>query len=191
MPIKLKKVVFLTYAGYKLALTSTMSDVRFGENNEINSIYNVSATEVKFTGMSDQEKQLYRLVRWNRLWLVLLILLVLGFTGLFCVKKVLKNVYSLHVAWHGDALHVYSGKDGPFVITHLVKLGNSEYAAAQLPHPVTIIDSRGHYFSKVDIESLEWIGTSGKQQSPPAVGTDVKAFYFIPLETEPTSRKKY
>ena len=143
--------------------------------------------------MSNQEKQIYRLIRWNRFWLFLFLFLAIAFAGLLYARSVLKDIHSLHVAWRGDALHVYSAKDGHFVITHLVKLSSpqGEYAAAQLPRPVTIIESRGHYFSKADIEGLEWIGISGEEQPPPAVGADVKVFYFIPKETESISGRKY
>ena len=141
--------------------------------------------------MSNQDKQILRLIRWNRFWLLVLWLLLLALGCLFCVKSVIKNirkdVYSLRATWHGNTLHVHSVKDGPFVVTHLVKLRSphGEYAAAQLPSPITIIDSRGHYFSKAEIDSLEWIGISGEEQVPPAVGAKVETFYFIPLETAP------
>ncbi len=136
---------------------------------------------------TSQEKHITRLVWWNRLWLILLLLIFLGFAARFYVKSVLKDIYSLNVEWSGDTLHVFSVKDGPFVVTHLVKLRSrdGEYAAALLPDPVTIIDSRGHHFSKADIDRLEWIGTSGEKQAAPTVGAKVKAFYFIPLETAP------
>lgn len=141
--------------------------------------------------ISNQEKQTLHLIRRNRFWLLMLWLLVLAIGALFCLNIALKNIhkdiYSLRAAWHGDTLHLVSAKDGPFMVTHLVKLrsSESEYAIAQLPQPVTIIDSRGHYFSKADIDGLTWIGFSGKEQPPPAVGAEVRALYFIPLETAP------
>jgi hypothetical protein len=133
--------------------------------------------------MTAQDKQIVRLIRWNRLWLLVLLLLLLAAVARFYYNSVIKDVYSLHATWGGNTLHVHSAKDGPFVVTHLVKL--EEYAVAQLPRPITIIDSRGHYFSKSDIDKLDWIGSQGDKQAPPAVGTDVKAFYFVPLETAP------
>lgn len=105
------------------------------------------------------------------------------------IHKIREDVYALGASWQNDALHVYSAKDGPFVVTHLYQPRSDSRGSsvAQLPEPVTIIDSSGHYFTLTEIRALKWVGASGGKASPPSPGTEVKAFYWVPKETESTS----
>jgi hypothetical protein len=117
--------------------------------------------------------------------LVVALLICLGFVFL---QHAVHEVHRLRVMWDGDNVHVFSASDGPFVMTHLARMrdGTNEYAVAQLPSPVTIIDSRGERFSAGFIDSLTWITPSGSTSAPPAVGSPMKAFYYIPEQTEVT-----
>ncbi|WP_146397761.1 hypothetical protein [Pseudobythopirellula maris] len=69
-------------------------------------------------------------------------------------------------------------------MTHLVAYQSDGYwrAVAQLPRPVTIIDSRGHHFGRAQIDSLEWIDIAGEVKAPPATGEPVGVMYLAPIE---------
>ncbi|MFO1488422.1 MAG: hypothetical protein U1F65_08085 [Verrucomicrobiota bacterium] len=116
----------------------------------------------------------------------LLGILLLACVVVALVRYTIQKTYRLKATWRGESLKIYSAKDGPWVVTHLVKMrdGTNEYAVAQLPSPVTIIDSRGEYFSTGVIQSLTWITRSGSTSAPPVVGHPMKAFYFVPEQTE-------
>ena len=118
----------------------------------------------------------------------LLVLALLGGVVLILARQQLHEFERPHVAWDKDSLYLYSAKDGPLFITHLVKLqaGTNEYAVAQLPVPVTVIDSRGQLFSTGLMHSLTWVTLSGATTAPPVVGHPMKAFYFVPEQTKPT-----
>jgi hypothetical protein len=119
----------------------------------------------------------------------LIVLLTIGFLAVAAIAVVrhqMTEMFRPKAAWGTSTLHVYSAKDGPWIITHLIKLrdGTNEYAVAQLPAPVTIIDSRGEHFTTNFLQSLTWITHSGDTSAPPAVGHPMKAFYFVPEESQ-------
>jgi hypothetical protein len=118
----------------------------------------------------------------------LFVIALLACVSVVFVRHQKHEVYRLRAAWGAESLHIYSAKDGPWVITHLVKMraGTNEYAVAQLPSPVTIIDSRGERFSTGFIHSLTWVTPSGSTSAPPLVGHPMSAFYFVPEQTETT-----
>jgi hypothetical protein len=119
---------------------------------------------------------------------VLTTLLTIAFVGVVAVAVVrhqMTEMFRPKADWRASTLHVYSAKDGPWVITHLIKLrdGTNEYAVAQLPTPATIIDSRGEHFTTNFLQSLSWITHSGTTSSPPVIGHPMKVFYFVPEES--------
>ena len=119
---------------------------------------------------------------------VAIILLSVAFVaalGVVIVRQKFTETFRPRTAWGTGSLHICSPKDGPWVVTHLVKLpdGTNEYAIAQLPSPATIIDSRGEHFTTNFLQSLTWITHSGSTSAPPAIGHPMKAFYFVPEET--------
>ncbi|MDD5141598.1 MAG: hypothetical protein PHY43_15215 [Verrucomicrobiales bacterium] len=118
----------------------------------------------------------------------LLAIAMLVYIGVIFVQYVVHKTYQLKAAWDAESLHIYSAKDGPWVITHLVKMraGTNEYAVAQLPSPVTVIDSRGEHFSIGFINSLTWITPSGSTSAPPVIGYPMRAYYLVPEQTETT-----
>ena len=137
----------------------------------------------------DPNEQLLRRVNRHTIILVVILCCILGFAGSAFLLHLKASVLSLRLSWMGEDLKVYSPKDGPFVVTHLFQpwSGTQECSVATLPVPVTIIDSRGHYFSREELHALTWIGASGRTNSPPPVGRHVKAFYWVPKETDRTS----
>jgi len=136
--------------------------------------------------MSDPTKAMRRRLNRHTIGLVLVACCIVAVAGVSLLHRVHEDIAALQLSWMGDRLKVYSSKDGPFVVTHLFQpwSGSRESSVALLPEPVTIIDSRGHQFSHADIQSLTWVGTSGKTAPPPLVGTDLKAFYWVPQETD-------
>lgn len=118
----------------------------------------------------------------------LIVVLTIGFLAVAAIAVVrhqMTEMFRPKAAWGTSTLDVYSAKDGPWVITHLIKLrdGTNEYAVAQLPSPATIIDSRGEHFTTNFLRSLTWITRSGDTSAPPEVGQPMKAFYFVPQES--------
>ena len=118
----------------------------------------------------------------------LLAIALLGCVVFIIARQQIQEFERPRVSWGTDYLQIYSAKDGPLFITHLVKLqaGTNEYAVAQLPVPVTVIDSRGQLFSTGLMHSHTWVTPSGATTAPPVVGHPMKAFYFVPEQTKPT-----
>jgi hypothetical protein len=118
--------------------------------------------------------------------IVLLSIVVIAAAGTLIVRQLSAETFRPRAAWRTDSLHIYSAKDGPWVVTHLIKLpsGTNEYAVAQLPSPATIIDSRGEHFTSNFLQSLTWITHSGSTAAPPVIGHPMKAFYLVPQETK-------
>lgn len=139
--------------------------------------------------MSDSKEPMpYRLNK-RTIILAFVVCCIVAGAGARFLHTVHESTSALRLSWTDHGLKVYSAKDGPFVLTHLFQpwSGSRESSVAQLPEPVTIIDSRGHYFTHAEIQALAWIGASGCTNSPPSAGTDLKAFYLVPRATDPTS----
>jgi hypothetical protein len=119
----------------------------------------------------------YKITIW------ILALVALGASACLIIYGMTQHVSRLQASWDGDSLHIYSAKDGPWIVTHLVQLRpNSRFydSIAQLPVPVTIIDSRGEHFPLGSMQSLPWIDHSGARVAPPKAGQPMSAFYFAP-----------
>jgi hypothetical protein len=121
-----------------------------------------------------------------RVFIGLIILVMLVTAGILLLRTTFENMYQLSADWSGEQIHVYSMSDGPWLVTHLVAYQTNGYywrAIAQLPSPVTITDSAGHYFSRQEIDKLQWVDTKGEKEAPPAVGENVGVMYIIPAES--------
>jgi len=140
--------------------------------------------------MTDQQAGIYRRLNLHTVILVILVFAVLIVSGRTLFRGALAQLHTLSLYWSGDELHAYSAKDGPYVVTHLFQPGSSsqQRSVAQLSNPVTIIDSSGHYFTYEEIQALTWVGSSGDTISPPAVGAEIKALYWIPRQTDRASQ---
>ena len=138
--------------------------------------------------MSTDDQQLRRLLVWNRVWIGLAVLLMLGLVGRWGLQQVHDEHYALRVSWteEGD-LRFRSPSDGPFIVTHLVKVEPVEptRSVAKLREPIVIIDSWGATLKKSEFESLTWLSYLGEPHPSPAAGTKLIAFYYRPLQTEP------
>ena len=121
----------------------------------------------------------------QKVLIAMLTIAFLAVMAILVVRRQMTEMFRPKVDWRTSTLHVWSAKDGPWVITHLIKLrdGTNEYAIAQLPSPATIIDSRGEHFTTNFLQSLPWITHSGATSPPPVIGHPMKAFYFVPEES--------
>jgi hypothetical protein len=144
--------------------------------------------------MKANDNQLRRLMLWNRFWLGLFMVLLVGGGGLSWfnrfVDNVDNNVRALKVSWIADGgIKFSSSSDGPFVVTHLVKVARSEQekSVARLSQPIVIVDSAGATLSKSEFDKLSWHGYQGDAQSSPAAGTAITAFYYKPVVTKPST----
>jgi hypothetical protein len=120
---------------------------------------------------------------------ITLLIVALGvWWGIRFVQQSLQQEQRLRAFWTPTGLRILSTKDGPWVVTHLVKKRSEqeEFAVAQLPTPVTIIDSRGEFFTTNILYSLTWISPHGDKVAPPREGQPMSAYYYVPLETEAT-----
>ena len=103
--------------------------------------------------------------------------------GWILFRDIEQRTFRLRVSWTNNNLHICSAKDGPWIVTHLVQMRpNSRFydSVAQLPTPLTIIDSRGEYFPLQAMQSLSWVDHSGAQVAAPKPGQPMSAFYFVP-----------
>ena len=139
--------------------------------------------------VSKDSQQLRRLVIWNRIWIGLAVLLTLSLAGRWVDQQIFTEIHKLHITWtaQGD-LDFSSLSDGPFIVTHLVKVQPIEPtpSVAELPIPIVIIDSAGAILKKSDFESLSWFSYLHEPHPAPIAGTQVIAFYYRPLRTGPT-----
>jgi hypothetical protein len=118
--------------------------------------------------------------------IILLTATLLIAAGVVTIRHQIAEEFRPKATWGTETLHLWSAKDGPWIITHLVKLreGTNEYAVARLPCPALVIDSRGEIFTTNFLQSLDWITHSGTTSSPPTYGHPMKAFYFVPEATK-------
>ncbi len=131
-----------------------------------------------------------QVVFWNRIWLGLLLLwgAVWGARWLFTQADF--YISSLHVTWSSNGLELRPGRDGSFVVTHLVldfpeERDNNRRVVAPLPSPLAIIDSDGASIPMAEFNKLAWRDVHGNLALPPPKGAPVRAFYYSPLRTPP------
>lgn len=133
--------------------------------------------------MRTHEERIRRLEIWNRVWFGLLVFSVLGFAANSWLNSMRADLRALSIRWQTDgSVQFSSASDGPFVVTHLVKYGNSkrEMALARLLQPLAIIESGGATISKGDVAKLVWVNTYGQSVTAPKDGIQIKALYFRP-----------
>ena len=112
-----------------------------------------------------------------------LTLVSIAVAGWILFHRMTQDMFRLRASWTNAVLHIYSAKDGPWIVTHLVQMRpNSRFydSVAQLPTPITIIDSRGEHFSLAAMQSLSWVDSSGAHVAAPKQGQPMSAFYFVP-----------
>lgn len=130
-----------------------------------------------------QDDNLRRLMIWNRFWCALILLSALSWGLLTAHHKMCE----LRVRWgDDDGLRFSAMCDGPFVITHLQKLSQSnegEKAVAELPQPIVIFDSHGAIIAKSELDKLVWLDIYGHKTTPPAAGAKISAIYYKPSRT--------
>jgi hypothetical protein len=140
-----------------------------------------------------QDRQIRRLLFWNRFWLALACLytLFLGYNFLF--ERLTYDVLRLHLSWsksdtvkNKSTLLFSLNQGGPFAVTHLVKQRNAQdpnAAVATLPKPLLVYRYKSHVEMTTDeLAKLVWIAEGGKKVSPPSPGQPVTALHYRPLE---------
>jgi hypothetical protein len=126
------------------------------------------------------EREIRRLVIWNRLWLAGLILVSVWYGAARLIASAQASLYQLRPSWDGEVLRLTAPSDGPFVVTHLVNRSNQ--STAPLPHPLGYIESHGVYITGDEYKKLEWRSMYGEKIAGPPVGAKVTALYYRPLE---------
>src|SRR4028118_18775 len=136
------------------------------------------------------DKKIRRLVIWNRIWLVLLVLALVSFAGSAWLGSTFSRARALSATWlPSGEVRLSSASDGPFVVTHLVKYGHDEgeKAVARLPQPIAIVDSAGATIEKDVIAKLAWVNIFGEPVPAPNVGSNIEVLYYRP---EVTNRRQ-
>ena len=129
--------------------------------------------------------EVQRLARWNQLWLVVLLLVALGWAGSSFLQHAQEVSRSLRASWDAGVLRLRSSSDGPFIVTHLVFWGDGglSKAYAVLPEPILIIDSGGARIDKEELRNLRWRSYRGGPAPVPPEGAPITALYYRPLQT--------
>lgn len=133
--------------------------------------------------MKTNEQRIQRLELWNRGLIFLLALIVLGGVGFVLDHKIQSSIRSLKVEWKPSGeIKFSSPSDGPLVVTHLVKYGDTEAEkrVARLPRLLAIVDSAGAQISGDEAKSLVWINIYGQPVAAPKAGTKIGALYLSP-----------
>jgi hypothetical protein len=136
------------------------------------------------SGMNEEAASVRRLVQWNQFWLALLVLGSLAWFASWQVRRFFADFEKLEVVWKADgSLSIYSGGDGPFVITHLVEAR----AIAPLPRRMAIIESGHVRLSKAEVDKLEWFAIrSGEPLAPrkAVAQSQIGVLYYKSRKTE-------
>ena len=123
-------------------------------------------------------REIRRLVWWNRLWLAL----VLAGALVWLLAARLEQVSNppVKVWWQGQDLQFGSMSDGPFVVTHLVihHAGHAPEAVALLPEPVVISESGRKTLHQSAWRKLRWNGYSGNPVPSPEASAPIRALYY-------------
>jgi hypothetical protein len=125
------------------------------------------------------ERQMRRLLLWNRFWLSLLIMTALAWGVHSFIAAETQDTYTLTERWDGQGLKLSALTDGPFVITHLVDRRTRSWAA--LPSPIAVVDSHGVYIPINDVKKLHWQDYLGQPCPFPATNARITALYYRSL----------
>jgi len=133
------------------------------------------------------ERDVRRLIWWNRLWLALLLVGAICWGAQRLLDQVKTNTRALNIRWLDGGLKLSSVSDGPFLVTHLVGLPGHDAGKliAQLPTPLAIIDSGGAKITRDDYRKLVWKNYTGTRVAAPAEGAPLRALYVRPVYSEP------
>jgi hypothetical protein len=126
-----------------------------------------------------EERQIRRLVTWNRFWLALFLCSLLCYALVFSRFGLTGSLYGVRSFWTGNDLVITSIKSG-YVITHLRAYPppTGTPIVARLPVPVCPVDSEGARFTPEDLRKLEWVGERSETRSAPSPGTRILAVYY-------------
>lgn len=136
------------------------------------------------------EREVRRLIGWNRLWLALLLVGAVAWGAQHMWIQERLETRALRMRWGEGGLKLYSASDGPFLVTHLVRLPgmDADKAVARLPDPLAIIDSGGAVVTREAYRKLVWRNYLGTPVAAPAEGSPLHALYTRPQYTPPTSK---
>lgn len=128
-----------------------------------------------------------RLIWWNRLWLTLLLVGAICWGAQRLLDQVKTNTRALNIRWQDGGLKLSSVSDGPFLVTHLVRLPghDAREAIAQIPTPLAIIDSSGAKITRDEYLKLVWKNYTGTPAIAPVEGAPLRALYVRPVYSEP------
>ncbi len=126
------------------------------------------------------EQHTRRIVFWNRFWLTIVMLLLIGSGAWRLLSSIIESMYDLRPSWSEDGLGFSASSDGPFVITHLVD--RRQYATAALQPPLAYIDSGRLLIPIEQFKKLKWYSKFGEEVTAPKDGLNVTALYYRPQE---------
>jgi hypothetical protein len=134
--------------------------------------------------MNEEDARVRRLIQWNRFWVTLIMLGFLAWFANWQIRGFFADFEKLRVSWQSDgSLNIFSGSDGPFVITHLVVAN----AIAPLPRRLVLDGSGDVGLSKAEFDKLTWFGRrSGEPVAPPKKesGVQIVVLYYKSGEAE-------
>ena len=121
----------------------------------------------------------------SRVLIPILFAAVLIFFLIIIALRAVHNIKGeLLVYWDDDGLKICSASDGPFVVTHLYASGAEGKITAAFDPPIAIIDSAGRYFTKEEINKMEWLSYLSEPTNPPSADDDIKVFFYIPQQKQ-------
>jgi hypothetical protein len=130
----------------------------------------------------EQNKQIRRLLVWNRIWLLLWVCVGIAWgtrTALSYIDAQFFSLSSERPRKSTEGLRFSAASDGPFVITHLIDVKSRSWAA--LPRSVAVTDSYGASFEIDDIKKLDWRGRHGEQVPFPEDNAAISVLFYRPL----------
>lgn len=108
-----------------------------------------------------------------------------GYATLDSLTADLKTL-RLYEERNGD-LRFSASSDGPFVVTHLIRVepGRGRTAVAALPEPIAIAESGGKILSRAQIARLRWIDNYSQPMTEFLPDSRFEAIYHRPLVAKP------
>ncbi len=133
--------------------------------------------------MSGKYKEWKRLLFWNGLWLIVLLIIGINWGIGMAFDHVDKDVSAVRTSWNADTL-CFSSIRGYVVITHLAGYSQDTPVAAQLPKPAFLLDSEGARVERNTWDKLEWRDEVGNIRPPPSIGSRIVGLYHRLQPTE-------
>ena len=131
-----------------------------------------------------EHAEVRRLLLWNRVLLVILLLAALGAAGSSLLARLETKAMGLSASRSNGGLRLSTASDGPFIVTHLVywEDGARSQAYAALPEPLVIIASGRASVEKEKLQKLAWRSYLGGPAPVPPEGAAITALYYRPLK---------